>query len=415
MHRLTAPALATALLSFALSPSARAEQSPYTLAVQQSLTHDSNVYRAPATQADPPTDWISTTSVIGAFDQAIGRGRLKLDGQFDINRFRYQHQLDSTAHGLSAELDWSTVDRVSGELGYSDSRQLYRYALDDGTVQTQAANLQAIRSGYLRARVGVVTDWTLSAALDAYERTFSADAYRFNDLRRHDVTLGVIWRDTPDLSVGLTGIRTIGEYPHVNTLAGVAADHYTRDDLYLGTTWTPTGASTLHAAFGTSREDHSIASQRNARRWNGNLSWKWQATGRTQLTLAVTRDNDTGSSESTFIIFPVVNTDARLRTAWSLSGAYALTGKVSLTASGSYATRQLDSAYAFAGGSASVTRIDDRLYAASLGIDWKPSRAVDLSCSGARERRTVSGPPNNGLTYPYGTITLACTGQFAFN
>jgi hypothetical protein len=407
----SALAVAAAL---ALACPAGAATDPYTLAVQETLSHDSNVYRVSNTASNQPTDWISTTSLIGSVDQRIGRERLKLDGEFDVNRFKDQHQLNSTSHTLSGEFDWATIERLSGEVGFSNSKQLYRFALDDGSA-TFAANLQTINQGFAKARVGVVTDWTVNAGVNVYDRSFSAPQYRFNDLRHHDAALGITWRDTPDLSLSFTVRRTVGEYPNVTDSSNVSGDTYGRNDFTLGTVYTPTGASTLHASFGTARESHSVAFQRDSRRWTANAGWQWQATGHTQLNLSFVRDNDTGSSEESFFGLPVVNTDARNRTAWNGSVAYALSSKVNLTASGGYTVRQLDSALALGGSSQGGSKVSDRLYAASLGVEWRPSRAVDLSCSGSRERRVLLGAATSTLTYSYGAVVMSCTGQFAFN
>jgi hypothetical protein len=411
--RARTPLSAAALAALALA--AHAATDPYTLAVQETVSHDSNVYRVSNTAAEQPTDWISTTSVIGSLDQPIGRERLKLSGEFDVNRFKSQHQLNSTAHSLSGELDWSTIDRVSGEVGFSNLRQLYRFALDNGDLPTTLANIQTVNQGFARARVGVVTDWTLSASATLYDRTFSASQYQFNDLRHHDASLGIIWRDTPDLALNLTLRRTVGEYPNVTDANNADGDKYDRNDATLGAVWTPSGASTLRAAFGTARESHSVAVQRDSRHWTANAAWQWQATGRTQLSLSFVRDNDTGSSEESFFGLPLVNTDARIRTAWNGTAAYALTGKINLTASGGYAVRQLDSALAFGGSSQGSTKVSDRLYSASLGVEWRPTRAIDLSCSGSRERRVLLGAVSSQLSYSYGAVVLSCMGQFAFN
>lgn len=398
---------AAVMLALSASTAVRAETDPYTLAVQETVTHDTNVFRAPDGNGEVPHDWISTTSVIAGLDQPISRQRLKLNGEFDLNRFKNQHALDSTAHSLTGELDWSTIGDLSGELGASQSRQLYRSALDNGDTVTTEANLQTISQAYLRAHMGVVTRWTVNAGTSWFDRTFSVPQYAYNDLRHTDVNLGTTFRDTPDLALSLMGRHTSGSYHNLN-------DDYSRNDFTLGVNYAPTGATTVNASAGLSRETHTLASQRDHRDWIANLQWRWVPAGRTVLTVSAIRDNDTGASDQPFFFTSIVDTDARIRTAFSSSLQYEVSAKIRATASLGYTHRSLDSSLAIPGLPAQPQHGADRLYTAGLGLDWQPTRAVDLSCNASRERRGTSGQVQ-GLTYAYSVTTVACTGQFAFN
>lgn len=392
------------VLAAAFLPAAHADSDPWSVSAQETVSHDSNVFRSPG--PDRPSDWISTTSLIGALDQPLGRQRLKLDGELDIDRFKRQHQLDSNAHSLAGELDWETIGHLSGDLGYSDARQLYRYNTDAGGTVLTSRNLQTTDAGFFHARLGVVTDWTLEAGGNTYKRSFSNTAFRYNDQVRRDASLGLVWRDTPDLSINLTGRRTVGKYTYLG-------DNFDRNDLSLGVRYAPTGASTFNASLGTARESHSLAYQRDTHLLTARLAWHWEPTGRTKLDLAFLRDNDTGSSESTFIVFPVVDTDARLRTAWSGGLSYALTSKIDVTATGTYANRQLDGSESLLG-QVNTFQGSDRLWAAALNVAWHVNRGVDLSCGAARERRGVAGNPPPGTTYTYGAVVLNCSGRVTF-
>src|SRR4051812_27186333 len=119
LRRRVAPACAAACALLAHAGARADDPNPYSIGVLETISHDSNVFRA-ASGAPTSAGWISTTGLVGTIDQPISRERLKATGEFDVNRFRDQSQLDSTAHTLSIEGDWATVDRLSGEIGYQD-------------------------------------------------------------------------------------------------------------------------------------------------------------------------------------------------------------------------------------------------------------------------------------------------------
>src|SRR4051812_42135618 len=101
--------VAVAILAMTCPPAHAAEDpDPYTIGVVETVSHDSNVFRAPSGPA-VAADWISTTGLVGSIDQPIGRERIKAALEFDYDKFKRQTQLDSAAHSVSLEGDWATV------------------------------------------------------------------------------------------------------------------------------------------------------------------------------------------------------------------------------------------------------------------------------------------------------------------
>jgi len=393
------------------------EPNPYSLGVLETISHDSNVFRA-ASGTPVAADWISTTGLVGTLDQPIGRERLKASGEFDINRFRNQTQLNSTAHTLSIEGDWATIDHLSGEIGYEDSSQLYRYNLDSFETRT-AKNTLDTHSGFARFHLGVVTKVTIDAAVEGLWQEYSADAFRYRDMHRWAASLGASYQSSPDLRTSLTFRRTRGEYPHYLTLvdpqgtATTEPDRFTRNDVILGIVYSPSGASRLSLNVSKAIEDHSLISSRSFNTWAADGRWDWAPTGRTHFTFDFIRDDDTGTHDTSLFGEPLASTDATRRTAFIGRVAYELTGKITLTASGSYAHRDLDTAFAAIPGA--DTHAHDKLYQASLGLKYAATRALQLGCNASREHRSVEGSASGFVTYPYDATVLSCTGQFTFN
>lgn len=393
------------------------EPNPYTLGVLETVSHDSNVFRAPDGAAVAP-DWISTTGIVGSIDQPISRERLKASGEFDINRFRNQSQLDSTAHTLSVEGDWATIDRLSGELGYANASQLYRYSLNS-LQTTTARNTLDTQSGYARFHLGVVTRLTFDAAIEGRTQDYSADAFRYRDLRRWDGQFGVSYQSSADLRTSLSFRRTRGDYPHFQTSLDAngnlvtTPDHFTRSDVILGILYDASGASRLRLNVSRADERHSVISNRSFRTWVADGQWVWTPTGRTQFTLDFVRDNDTGAEDTSFFGIPVASSDATKRTALTGKLSYELTAKIRLDASGSFSKRDLDSAFAEL--PQANTRGSDKLYQASLGLTYDPTRSIQLGCNVSKEQRTVQGQSALIVTYPYHATVWSCTGQISLN
>jgi len=404
--RLCASALMTALC--AATPSAHADPNPYTLSAQQTIEHDSNLLRAPDGNA-PGADWVSSTALLLDVNQPLGRERLKANGLVSLDRFRSNTQLNAISHRAAVELDWATVGDLSGEIGGNQAAELYHYATSDGQVYDQK-NIQTTSELFAHARLGVVTRWTLQGELGLYRRAFSAQPFRSRDLRRDFATLRTIYQSSPDLAFNGAFRHTRGAYPNFSATLGT--DDFSRNDLTLGATFAPSGASRLTASVGAARETHSQATLRDSRYWTASLQWLWQATGRTQLTLGLLRDNDTGATDIPFAFGDLASTDARIRTAFTGKAAYNLTGKIDLTASGGFSRRQLDSAFALVPDAGA--RGGDRLYNAALGLDYRPTRTSDIACNLSRERRTVQGSTPS-ITYGYSANVISCSGSIGFN
>jgi hypothetical protein len=388
------------------------EPSPYTIGVLETIMHDSNVFRIQDGLAIPPpaarADWISTTGIIGSIDQPISRERLKASAEFDINRFRDNTQLNSNSHSFNIEGDWETVDRLSGEIGYSNSQQLYRYNLNINEAQTEL-NQQQTNSGFARFHLGSATRLSFDALFTALTVSYSAPDYKPRDIKRWDGTLDASYLTSADLRTTFAYRYAQGQYPnYVDPDTGtIQPDDFSRNSLSVAVDLAATGASSLHARVSYAKEDHSQITTRSYTFWAADGKWIWTPTGRTQVSVDFLHDDDSGSSESTLF---VTTADARKRTAVSGGVNYELSGKSKVHLTATYAHRDLDSSFTGGGNS---TGTDDT-WDAGLGLDYYPTRSIQLGCTASRERRTTSGSTIN-ITYPYSATVFSCTGQLAFN
>lgn len=398
---LGAAAVAAALLA---SPAAQAA-GPWALGITQALSHESNVSRAADAFAE--ADTISTTGARVAFDQPFGRQRFTAQAALELQRFVSHSEWNSQPYRLGAELDWTAADLWEGELGLDAAEQLYR---QDQNLANPQRNLEQTRRAWLRARKGVVTDWTFEAALNAYERDLSLASFDASDQTQLAVEGGWRFQPNPALALSAKLRHTRGEYPR-RTAAG--ADDYTRDDIELASTWQPTGASSFDARLAFGRESHSLQAVADSNVWNGAFSWRWKPTGKLNFTTTLARSSDTDSSRfesntGTDGDSSVTATNNNyLSTSLALNGRWAATAKISVDAGLRMTHRELDSRRT---GTAGVQG-SDRLSAFNLGLRYAFSRSLDLGCSFSTERRSVTEDAL-ALSFPYSARSLGCFAQF---
>lgn len=405
--------LGGALLGLLLAAPGAQAATPWGLVLSEEVTHDSNVFRA--SDANAAADTLSNTGLRLTLNQPLGRQQWNNYAAVNLERYLDHSAWNHVAYDVGSELDWSAPELWQGELGASASQQLYRA---DQDVAEPLRNLDRARRAWLRARKGVVTDWTFELAVNGFQRDLSLASSDSLDQRQGALEAGVGFQPNPDLRTRLLGRRTVGEYPH---LADGTRDHYTRNDLELGLDWQPSGASTLAGRVAWGREDHSVSSQRSANVWAGSLAWRWQPTGKLNFETRLQRDNDTGSSRfqqagsgssgsgssGGSASDTQQNTDAKLSTSagltaqWTLSALWRLNAAVALT------HRALDRAAS----SGTDTQGTDDTRTLSLGFTYSPTRRIDLGCTVSRERRTVSADVG-GLSFPYEANSAGCSARW---
>ncbi len=394
--------LCTAMALLGYLGLAHAESDPYALTVSQSLTRDSNVLRV--RDAAASADTISTTGLGLSVDQPIGRQRLRASAGLQASRYSSNSALNYTSPNASLTWDWATADRWQGEVGATHSQQLYRDSTNS-VLAAQGKNIERTSTTFARARVGVVTEWTLEGGLAGYDRRFSSTVFANQEQRRLAMDVGVRWQPQPDLSVRGLVRRTNGSYPRYSTTLG--ADRFHRNDIETVVGLRLSGATAVDLRLTRSQESHSQSLLRNSRLWSGALGVQWQPTGKLSLRAGLLRDTDTGSQE---LFNGTGSTDARLSTRLDLSAQWKATDKVQLTARFQQTQRDLENA---AAGLGLEVQGEDELQQVSLEAAYQAMRALALGCNASYEKRTVSG--SQTLSYPYSARVIGCFGRFTWD
>jgi len=387
-----------ALLALAGS-GAHAQLAPFALAISETISHQDNLFRDVA--GTEVADWISNTDVRLAVDLPLGRQKFKASAALGLDRYRSNTQLNHQNHAFAAELDWSSADLLTGELGASTTSQLYQYGLS-GSVPYTGRNIERVSRVFSRAQLGGVTPWTLLGGVEATRQRFSADVFAVEEKQQWMADLGARYQASPDL--GITGVvrHTQGRYPKFSLANG--SDDFQLQGLDVAANWVASGASAVDAVVGYTIENHRL--QPDRRYWNGSLRWTWTPSGHLKVITGLRRDTNSDSAmlgretTTTNLQGKTLNTGAGLSVLWNLSS------KIDAIARANYVQRRFGDALfdnVLVSGA-------DQTRSLSLGGKYVPLSAVELECSAAHETKT-SNVQNPAVSRPYTATTLGCSGK----
>lgn len=381
---------------------AAAPVTPFSIGVSEHLLHDSNLFRQ---SSGEQADWTSSTALNLGIDQQFGRQRLHGSAALQFNRYRDHDELNNTGHDVGLQLDWETVNSLSGVLGVQSNRRQYQFGIDSGAPST-GLNIEQTQTGYFQGRLGGMGLWSLVAGANAVKRRYSDDLFaELNDFSQWAVEGGVGYRPSPDLGSTLMLRHTRISRPDSAQGPG---DDVGRNELELGANWKASGASQFDAHLTRSHENHSEAADRDF--WTGGIGWDWTPTGKLHLRTQLLRDTEgsNGGLTPPDPARPTTPAGDQLRDALQWTAQWELTSKINLTAGAQWSRRKLSSEV-----NNTVLRATDRTTAFTLGVRYAPLRSLDLGCDLASEKRNTN-TTDVTLTRPYDAMAIGCTLQFWF-
>lgn len=408
------PSLFVLLAGACLCPSARAETSPWYVGVSQSLTHDSNLYRVDS--ATPignfsRSDTVSNTSLVAGLDQPIGRQRVYGNAKLGVNRYSRNDYLDDNSYTLTTGLDWSTIQRFSGNLGVAASRNQRSFNVDSGPnlVETRKNN-ESVAQVDATLRVGVLTPLTLETAVGYRRLSYSAPEYDSSEYRQVRASLGLRYRPriaTFGMSFSLADSQY--ETSPAQAAGGQVAEKVRRSSLDLTVNWPASGASNVYARLSPTRVAYDQFTQRDFSGLTGALKWNWLPTGKLNVETRLVHDISRDSNFETFGGPAIVGTSNTGRTTTDLNMAvgYELTAKIALNAALGTSHRSLERTANVSGVSVVTAKGIDDTNTLSIGARWTPLRSVQVGCNLVLDQRAASG----GLTRDYRSSTVGCYGQ----
>ena len=406
---------------------------PYYVGASEGLTHDSNVYRIPS----GPSDTYSSTSLLGGFDQAIGRQRIFGTGTVAANRYFEQTGLDHTSYHARLGADWSTIEKLSGNVSADVGQSLsapVASAAASGTpgtqrdlVRTQNYAGRAVWGGdaalTLQANAGYSKiDYSLpsSAPSDASETTFGLGAfYRLSgalklglqghtrERREPQALLGVVGVDDPANDVRENAIELAFDYDRGGWLRAAGHVGYARQR----NSNPATAGADYSGAVGRIDLDDQLSGKLAAHAYvardtslngslpgtRGNIIPSGSGTGGT----GTSTSGDGTSGPASTASNPYEN--AEITSSVGVGLSYAATSKLTAGAGGRYARSRLLTASIDPGlGDTDVYK------SAYLTLDYAISRDWLAACRLTHDARRFSG----GVDYSYVANTVGCLAQF---
>jgi hypothetical protein len=387
----------------------QAQQSPYSAALVQGVSTDSNVDRV---ERGAASDTVSSTGLRLGVDQTFGRQRLVLAGDVNVNRYLHRKVLNNTDFSLNSRLEWSTIERLSGVLVAGARQSLYRLGNSAGTPTNERNVLRNSNLG-LQARLGVVTDLSFDAGVSASQDRYSVAAASGRNLIQKSGNVGVQVRPGSGLSLRV-GLR------HGDGRYADGSDVVKRDDVDLSSTLELSGASTVNVRLSRTLERHRLDSVADTRSWTGGLGWAWKPLGRLSFGLDLTRDGSVAASGFDGLQTTGASTDTRmqnhlgLRAGWEIGAAWHLNSALAVT------RRTVDSRLVLGSTAAADVKDQyDRTVNYSVGLAYAPMRNLEFACNISREDRSVdtlagSSAANaaaNTATSAYAVSTFGCNAQ----
>lgn len=401
MHSRIRPVVTAALCAIAalaaLASAAQAQTddtTPFYAGGSLGVTHVSNLYRQSSAQN---SDTVISAGLLGGIDTRLGRQHLTLDGSLQNNRYASNSGLNNRSHSLRAALNWQTVGNLSGVLSAKSDRALADFNIGGSIQPIFEKNTESNDQYQAIARLGVATRYTLEAGWTQRRRNFTAAAYDSLVFRQDAGSLGLYATPAGNVRLGLVARHTKGKNPRFPTGRAVPAteqNDYSRDDVDFTTAWTLGGHTTLNTRISRSSTNNSAELLSDFSGTTGSVGWSWQPTGKLQFNAQYSRDTGQESAISTAEL-------NRVYTSWQLSGNYALTGKIKLSAGASS-----NSARRSGNASVMVTNSVDDTSSYNLGLRWAYSRSFNLSCQYNHISRDNSVP-----LYAYSASSYGCTGQ----
>ncbi|MGK2898866.1 MAG: hypothetical protein ACSLE9_09295 [Burkholderiaceae bacterium] len=378
-------ALAAVLL--AVPAAARADEpSPWYIGASQAFTHDSNVYRI----AGGPGDTYSTTSLLGGFDQPIGRQRLYANAQVGYSKYRDQNTLDNTSYAVTAGWDWATIEKLSGSVNVGANRSLAQF---NGNSLQSSTERNTLKAEQLNAAVRWGGDGLISLFGNyGHSRVdYSSLQSLSSDSTSDSGSIGMNYRLGARTTVGAAVRVTHTDYPHGIAPAGAGSvdpaayrsDSSRGRNLDLLADWRYSEQTGFSARLSWTRLDYS-SSNRDFSGLTGSVSGTYAATAKLGFSATLSRDAGTNNSYLSYLDLGTgrqnvyVLDNNQTTDSVSLGASYAATAKIGVNAGFQY--RRGDN------GSGSAS---DNYRTATLGANYAVARSVQLACNLSRESRSA--------------------------
>jgi hypothetical protein len=245
---------------------------------------------------------------------------------------------------------------------------------------------------------------------------FSAASFATDEYSQNVGTLGLYYGQSGALTLGV-GLRLAkADYPKYapNTdPATSATDPYVADNstgksVDLTAAWVPNGLSSLDVRLSFTDISHTQNIGNDFHGLAGALGWNYQATGKLNTRIALLAEPGTGATFNGFTgVGPTSFNNSSLAKSVLLSANFAATAKTTFNGNIRVTYNDLSST------TPTGTHYgNDQTNSIDLGVSYAATDKITLGCFASYLKRTASQEAvAYGMSYPYDTSSVYCSGQ----
>lgn len=305
------------VLGFApLGAATAAPDDPVQFFVDQSFTHDSNVFR---TSRNAISDTRSTTTAGLTFDVPVSRQRFLGEVSVNHNRYSRLDELDFNGRNLRGAWLWQVGEPLSGQLGFSDARRLSSFS--NFTPAGRRSDELTARRVYGNAAWMITPSWRLQGGVS--EQQYRHDLRRTDDADVRSADMAVSYVSRAENSIGIGWRQDDGNFLHSGN------SDFSHQSVGLLTDWAITEKSRINARIDLARRDFDAAGAQECHCTLYRVTYDWRATEKFSLVAEALRD---------FSPVEDIFSSTTLSKGVSLRPRLVLTEKVALSANVDYST-----------------------------------------------------------------------------
>lgn len=370
--------------------------------LNQSVMHDSNVFRLPDDAnlqsligTGRRADIINATSVGVVMDKLLGRQRLHADLSASHVRYAQFNFLDYDGSDISGVWSWVLGNRWHGEIAFSRSESLTGFS----DFRSPVKSLNTYQRLSYGANYWLHPDW--SVGLSAFQATSdnSSELRETGKFEANGAEAVIEFMPRNGNSLALRLRRTEGDYPNRElTPNGLVDNSYSQDEIEGNLGYRLTGASRVDALVAGVRRNHKQVKVRDFSGVTGRVSWSWLVSGSTQLNITTRRE--IGAQDDILSSYVVTR-------GIGLGATWMPTAKTSVQAIAERRVRDyLGDPVAIL---SSIEKRKDKLNVVSLSISYAPITSLKLSMTLSNEERK-----SNYDGFPYRDKVASANAQFNF-
>jgi exopolysaccharide biosynthesis operon protein EpsL len=339
--------------------------------VGQSIEHDSNIFRLPASSSRQ-ADTYGVTTLGMKFDKRYGLQRIELELNAQDYRYKNYSVLDFTAINYAAAWRWSLTPRFTGNVTADRSEYI------DNTSLVQSSGVVNHRTEEVRRLDG---EYELGSAVRLLGGVFERNINN-STAASAVVNTSVTGADVGARYVFLTGNSVAyryrkgnGEYTGLPSTT-LPSRHFSDVEHELSFEATPTGRTTLQGRLAHLERKRDDSAGREFSGLVGRVNMVWAVTGKTRVEAGVIREI---SSYQPNAIIPSYYTSGRVYVSpvWNLTEKTAI--RLRFDQGLRYYKGSLEPGYAGR---------RDSLSQEGVSLEWEPRRNLKLMASLALDKRS---------------------------